>query len=230
MVRLCIEPSSCVYEKLPDYDDATSIFYGISENRRQTILHELEVAVKAWQLEETVAIDIKHKHFEMPPGCVLVEEQRIQEQCSVMKPALPHEFHTLVTPFAFFFDDGTWKPYEFVVDCLSAEVGLKDLCDKKGFLEEMTQILKKHELESILGFHLIHRDHLGEEARGTIETEGDNEEELLLRPYTEELYRELVGSNGNQVMWSWCQTKSPIGHVCFSCSHTCNSHCNSHSK
>merc|ERR1712107_452812 len=138
----------------------------------------------------------------------------IAEQYSVMAAVPYGDLAVAPTPFSFALSGRTWKPYEFVTDCGAAKEGLAAVISKSGFLEELADAVAGFDLQDVLGFHILHRDFLGSEARGTIETPGYSEDELLLRPYTEELFNELVGSGGHQVMWSWCNKKAPIGHLC----------------
>lgn len=227
---LCIDPRAPAYSYLPDYDDAVASFFGLPEQYQSEILGDCQALIQKHSLHEVVAIDLKHKHFDLDEGHVLVEKQITEPPCSTMAPTLVDEFKETVTPFSFALVDDVWAPYEFVADCDAAVEGLMLVSDQAIFLSELAETLKKHGVSNVLGFHILHRDHLGKEARGTIETPGASDTELLLRPYTEDLYHELRGNGGHQVMWSWCQKKAPIGHHCLACSHNCGTHCSSHCK
>jgi len=216
--------------RIPTFEDATGKFFGLPADRREALLGGLQAIIAEFGLEETIAIDIKHKHHDMPAGYAICEEQFPDEKKSVMKPALLQELGAQPIPFAFILDGGEWKPYEFVMDCPSACDGLAKVAEQPAFLAKLSAFLEENSLADTLGFHVLHREHLGGEARGTMETPGDTEEELLLRPYTEQMFAELVGTGAQQVMWSWCNKKSPMGHMCLVCifsggCHHCASHC-----
>jgi len=208
LLPLQVEPDDSVYARLPEYDYATDKFFlGLAADNRMGVLQEVRELIERHGLEEVVAVDLKHRHFQMPSGHVLLEERHIEAQESVMKAA---PFTVPMIPFAFVLSDGAWKPYEFVhVECESAVHGLELVRNNLDFLGEMRSLLMKHGLEDILGIHILHREHLGLGTHGTIETPGRAGDELLLRPYTEERFQTLTkgskeGDKTYHVMWSWC--------------------------
>jgi hypothetical protein len=215
-------------QRIPTFDAATSKFFGLPTADRDAILGTCQTIVQEFGLEEIIAIDLKHKHFDMPCGYAICEEQFKDEKKSIMKPTLLEKLDIQPTPFAFILIDGQWKPYEFVMDCPSACDGLASVSEQPAFLAKLSAFLEENALDDVLGIHVLHREHLGGEARGTVETPGDTEEQLLLRPYTEDMFAKLVGKGGKQVMWSWCNRKSPMGHLCFGCTHNCTNHCHNH--
>lgn len=231
---MCILASGAAHvadaKHIQTFEDATGKFFSLPAADREALLRDLQVIVEEFGLEETIAIDIKHKHFDMPAGYAICEEQFLDEQKSIMKPALLEELGAQPIPFAFILVEGQWKPYEFVTDCPSARDGLAKVSEQPGFLAKLSSFLEEKSLVDTLGFHVLHREHLDGQVRGTIETPGD-EEELLLQPYTEQMFAEFASDSGTrQVMWSWCKTKPPARHLCLGCSgHVCN-HCGSHCK
>jgi len=226
----CIAFDSSVYSRLPSYEDVTCKFFGMDASLREHVLRECEELVRGHELQDIVGIDIKHKHFGMPQGHLLCEKQDVESKLSVMAPIVPEEFTGSLTPFAFAFSDGQWLPYEFVSNCMEAVDHLEVLLSKPDFMHGLASILLKSGLSDVLGFHVLHRSHLVQEARGTIETPGAGEHELLIRPYSEDLVQELAASESHPVMWHWCVDKMrPKTHTCVVCiCHHCGSHCNSH--
>merc|ERR1712183_1019317 len=99
-----------------------------------------------------------------------------------------------VVPFSFALIGGRWMPYEFVgAECLQAVAGLQRVRGKPEFLNEMAALVTKHGVQDLLGFHVLHRDFLQGELRGTVETPGSSVDELLIRPFTEKLFQALQG-------------------------------------
>jgi len=226
---LTTAPGSSCYEQLPHFDDATAKFYSCPGSEREKLLAELRCLVERFGLEDVVAVDLKHKHFRMPPGHVLYEEPDVDSMESLMKP-VPMELK--MVPFSFAFVNGCWRPYEFVgPGCVAVVSGLEKVCECSGFLEGLFPIIAKHGMEDVFGFHVLHRDHLGTGAHGTIEMSGEGDNELLLRPYTEELYRQMQVEGGSfQVMWSWRKSCNQGSGTCvFHCRH-CGRHCNAHQR
>ncbi|CAE7367667.1 unnamed protein product [Symbiodinium microadriaticum] len=165
--------------RLPTYDIATEKFYGMPASEQEEILLQLRALVTRYELEQVVGVDIKHRHFEMLPRHVLLESQRVEAKESVMRPAAMSE---PMTPFSFVLMDGKWMPYEFVEEhCHSAQLGLTKVARCGGFLQELSHYLAARGLEDVFGFHVLHREHLSGEARGTLETPGRSENELLIR-------------------------------------------------
>jgi len=223
-----------VYSSLPSFEDATCQFFSKGAPEREQVLRECKELVCAHQLQNIVGVDIKHKHYDMPQGHLLCEKQNVELKQSVMAPIVPEEITGGLTPFAFAFSDGKWLPYEFVSNCKEAREHLGALLSKPDFLEGMSTILLKHGLTDVLGFHVLHRGYLVEDARGTIETPGAGEHELLIRPYSEDLVEEFAGSESHPVMWHWgVDEMRPKTHGC-SRHNICKAHgqvcyhCNSH--
>ena len=229
---LMLKPDDSVYQRLPTYDIATEKFYGMPASEQEEILLKLRALVTRYELEQVVGVDIKHRHFEMLPRHVLLESQRVEAKESVMRPAAMSE---PMTPFSFVLMDGKWMPYEFVEEhCHSAQLGLTKVARCGGFLQELSHYLAARGLEDVFGFHVLHREHLSGEARGTLETPGRSENELLIRPYSTDLLKSLDASDNRQVMWAWSTGLSPVAGICAMsctniCSH-CGSHCKSHTK
>ena len=151
---------------------------------------------------------------------------------SVMRAVLASQ---PMVPFSFVLLDGKWVPYEFVEEsCTSAKTGLTKVRACNGFLEDFAGIVKRHGLQHILGFNVLHREHLDGEAKGTLETPGHAANELRIRPYTAELdksFAEKAACN-RQVGWSWSRMSMGLFcgmHRCSHCHH-CSSHCISHQK
>lgn len=236
-----MEPHDSVYQQLPTYEAATEKFYGLSDLERDSILAQLEALLNKHGLVQVVGVTIKHRHFTMPPGQVLLESQNAQAKESVMRP---QSTSVPMIPFSFSLVDDQWMPFEFVEEgCKSAATGLEKVLGCPGFLEEYTQALLVSGVEDILGFQVLHRQHLGGEAHGTLETPGRAANELLIRPYTTKLQNSCAkdSSDRRQVGWSftpktvsglidglicgvhWCQ-----GHRCGSHCRDCSDHCVKH--
>ena len=63
-------------------------------------------------------------------------------------------------PFAFALVSGSWTPYEFVTNCIAASMGIAAIRGKRSFFVELAHLFKRHEVDDILGFHILHREHL----------------------------------------------------------------------
>mmetsp|Transcript_108807 Transcript_108807/g.340467 ORF Transcript_108807/g.340467 Transcript_108807/m.340467 type:complete len:143 (-) Transcript_108807:99-527(-) len=140
-----------------------------------------------------------------------------------------------MVPFSFMVSGGRWVPYEFIgAGCKAAAGGFQRVREHGEFLDGMASILASHGVGDILGFHILHRDHLSTEPRGSIETDGRAPGELLLRPYTDELFSALASGNGKtaQVMWSWPKMGKRLGSCFTHCNHCnhCGTHCNVHGR
>uniref|UniRef100_A0A7S0FLH7 Uncharacterized protein n=1 Tax=Pyrodinium bahamense TaxID=73915 RepID=A0A7S0FLH7_9DINO len=226
--HLYTEPADCAKAVLLDFQNATHRFFGLPEEQRETILQDLLGIVARHELHDTVGIDMKHKHFDLSPGCVLFEVQEPGAKQSTMKPTKPD---IPMTPFSFLYVDGCWVPHEFVQEeCTSAADGLERLRSKPEFLIELSLALAKWGLQDVLGIHILHREHLAGETHGTVETPGSMDDELLVRPYTEDLYHKLCREESYQVMWTWDKSSGGVCIVhCANCPRpTCNNHCIKH--
>jgi len=222
---LQVQPDNSVYSELPTFEHATNKWYGYSSDSREGILSELRDHLENCGLLDVVAVDLKHKHFDMPADCILLEEQHVDAKESVMKGA-PLDAGAI--PFSFKLSGDQWLPYEYVeLHCEAAQQGLARVRACPSFLEKMSSTLKKYGLEDILGFHILHRPHLRAETGGTIETPGRASEELLIRPYSEALFRK---NESFQVMWHWTEIEGSGG-MCVACyCDHCGAHCNAHSS
>lgn len=236
MATICKSLDGFVFDGLDNFEAATDKFFGMPEADREQILGACKDHILAHGLQDIVAIDLKHRHFAMPEGKILCEEINIETMRSVMKPTSPDQLSNSPTPFAFKCSDGVWLPYEFVSNSSVAADRLEAVSQNAGFADGLADILTTAGMEDVLGFHVLHRDDLSKEARGTIETPGDSDHELLIRPYSEDLYQELShsesGFHSHPVMWFWpAQAKGPKTHGCIMCyCNHCSSHCNSHRK
>jgi len=153
---------------------------------------------------------------------VLCEE--VYSDKAIMKPTMAA---VPMTPFAFKLEHDTFLPHEFVkAACVPAADGLARVLENPGFLKELAHVLKTHDMQDLLGFHILHRDHLVDK-HGTIETPGETERELVIRPYTEDLHRQFHGA-GSTFKVMWHLGGGGVCNICW-CSH-CGSHCNVHSK
>lgn len=214
--------SSAVYGHLLPFEGAVAAYEAMAVDRRAALMQACERIVKAHGFADSVAIDIKHVHFDFPDGTVLVERQDVAGRKAVMKP---EPLTSQLTPFSFYFLEGAWVPYEFAADCAEAECRLAAVAAVPAFLEELGEVLRAEgEAAKFLGFHVLHRDFL-EEIADTVETPGESDDELVIRAYTPELRSELANENGKQVMWSYT-VKGPRMHWCGICSHTntCTGH------
>jgi hypothetical protein len=218
-----IAPSSAdVYGPLFTFEKAVAAYEAMPTDRRTTLLRSCERIVKAHGFADMVAIDIKHVHFDFPDGTVLVERQDVPGLKAVMRP---EPLSSTLTPFSFYFSDGTWIPYEFVADCAEAELRLTTVTKVPAFLEELGAVLRAEgDAAKFVGFHILHRDFL-ETIADTVETPGQTDDELVIRAYTPELRSELASENAKEVMWSF-SVKGPRMHWCGICSHTntCTGH------
>lgn len=214
---------SSVYESLPSFEDATEKFSALPAGTHDTLMRNFHTTLQEFGLQDTVGIDIKHKHFNIPDGHVLCEEQFYNEEKSIMKPASIDKINAMV-PFNFALRDGKWKPYEFVVNSTSAAERLGKVAMAEGFLVKMAEILDSAGLSEVLGFQVINRDHLP--SAGTVETPGEGENELLIRPNTEDLLGDK--NDTKQVMWAF--GKGGIMGFCTAHYADCAAHCVRHCK
>lgn len=233
---MVLAPTESGFQLLADYEQATDEWFGMDQCKRDTLLSEIKTILERFDLQDHVGIDLKHKHFNMPAGHVLVEQ--CKHDCSIMQPKpLPSdgEAHGL-TPFSFILDGIRWLPYEFVECSNQAIEGLQKV-EEAGheFLGELAAVLLRNRLEQVLGFHIFHREHLLGAPHGTVETPGSVPNQLLIRPYSADLKAELrqqAEFHEHPVMWMWptAYKGAPITHhcgICFRCTH-CGSHCNGH--
>jgi hypothetical protein len=223
-MALAVHSDAVMYSRLLDFEDATAAF--VEAHDRDDLLASCEALVRTHGLQEAVGVDVKHKHFELPPRTLLVERQDVAAECAWMQP-MPEEEAIdgrRLTPAAFFFAEGTWVPHEFVLDSEEAEAALRAVLATPDFTLDLAALLEGHGAAKFFGFHLLHRGFLG---RSTVETPGAAPHELLLRPYTAALRAELASrpSEVQQVAWAW-STHGPIGHNCWICKHC--QHCASH--
>jgi len=228
MMALLPESTGSLYGALPSFEAATEKFNVQLGDQREKILSECRAVVERHGLEDMVGIDLKHTHFGMPEGHVLAEVQ-VPEKLEARM--CPQAFDATLVPFAFALISGMWQPYEFVTaGCEEAALGLAEVQQKPGFLQDLAVILTEFAVQDILGFHVRHRSFLEEAGvGGTVETPGATPDELLLRPNSPELHAGLRKQGAvEQVMWLW-GGKGPMKHSCAICwcSH-CGSHCNSH--
>jgi hypothetical protein len=218
-----IAPTSAdVYGSLFTFERAVAAYEAMPIDRRAGMMRACERIVRAYGFVDSVAIDIKHVHFDFPDGTVLVERQDVPGLKAVMKP---EPLTSTLTPFSFYFLDGVWIPYEFVADCAEAERRLAAVTGAPAFLEELGAVLRAEgDAAKFIGFHVLHRDFL-ETIADTVETPGRSDDELVIRAYTPELRSELADENGKEVMWSY-SVKGPRMHWCGICSHTntCTGH------
>jgi len=221
-MALLLTSDAASYAQLPSFEDATKAFAALTS--REELLGACEALVRLHGLGNLVGIDIKHKHFDLPTGTVLVERQYVAEASAVMKPEASSDIVGAITPTAFFFSGGCWQPHEYVLDSPEATTALATVLAAPDFLEALADLLRGHAAAGYLGFHLLHRGFLG---GSTVETPGVAPHELLLRPYTEQLRDELQRNPKDiqQVAWAW-GSKGPIGHHCLVCYHC--QHCTAH--
>jgi hypothetical protein len=212
-MTLVLTADASSYAQLPIFEDAIEAFAALTS--REALLSGCETLVRVHGLGDIVGVDIKHKHFDLPTGALLVERQNIAGLSAVMKPETTSDAIGTLTPCAFFFSDARWQPHEYVLDSPEAEVALEKVLAAPNFLDALADLLRGHAAAGYLGFHFLHRGFLGS---STIETPGESPHELLLRPDTEELRKELLCNpkDVQQVAWAW-GSKGPIGHHCIVC-------------
>lgn len=210
---------SSVYESIPSFEAATGKFFALPAGTRDPLMRNLLAMLQEFGLQDIVGIDIKHKHFNMPEGHVLCEEQWLSEAKSIMKPARLDNISAMV-PFNFALRDGKWKPYEFVVNAASAAERLEKVARHDGFLRRIADMVESAGLSDVLGFQVINRDHMPSSS-GSLETPGEGENELLIRPDTED----MIGDKNDtkQVMW---RGKGILG----LCRHGGGVNCRAHGK
>ena len=92
------EPVNSVYEELHTFDDATARFCGLPRDKQRDSPQELRALVMRYVLAQIVGVDIKHRHFTMGPGQVLLEKQDMQATGSVMRASPASES---MVPFSF---------------------------------------------------------------------------------------------------------------------------------
>lgn len=255
-VRIAKTPVESVYRHLPSFEAAVEKFDGLDIEQRETILKDSRNILLRHALEPFIGIDIKHKHFDIPPDHWLVEQRQVDGGSSIMSPKPSVDLPTNTTPCSFVLIGDTWVPYEFVIDSEAAQQGLAAVTSAPDFLSELARLVSHYGVQDILGFNLLHRDHLGGADKGVIETPGQHEFELLLRPYSDSLAMELDGEPSHQVMWSWnqsprimrkpnilpgldvpsCKPGVCIGHPSFCawhpqvCAYHCRAHCKRHKE
>eukprot|EP01062_Namystynia_karyoxenos_P049737 TRINITY_DN381_c0_g1_i1.p2 TRINITY_DN381_c0_g1~~TRINITY_DN381_c0_g1_i1.p2 ORF type:complete len:265 (+),score=79.00 TRINITY_DN381_c0_g1_i1:81-797(+) len=223
------EPS--VVAQLRDFDDAVRELNEVmpGEVKDATIRRLLSV-LERHGMHEVAAIDLKHRHDEIPHGQAYVERPNVALKFSTMRAEVPDD---KCVPMSFILaPNGEWQPHEYVVaGCTKADERFAAVRNNESFLRELADELRDTGLSHLLGLHIIHREHLQGAKRGIVETPGEQEGTLLIRPYTEDVAAELAQKSTNkvvQVMWKkpnpwqidWCGV----------CSHSCTSHCISHSK
>lgn len=213
--ELAMESSTDFFQQLPAFEDATERFDDMPAEHRRFVLDRCGEVIMKHGLENLVGIDLKHRHFDLDEGTVLVETQVHEDHRSVMKPISRASLEMGATPFSFMLDQGTWTPYEFVVQSPEAIAGLTAVLAKPGFLSELKDVLVKYGVEKMLGFHVLHRDFLEYKAEGTVETPGDGPKELLIRQLTSDLRAELAGFDSHEVMWTWAISTGSI--ICVAC-------------
>ena len=221
-MALVLTADASSYARLPIFEDAIEAFAALTT--REALLSSCEALVRSHGLGDVVGVDVKHKHFDLPTGTLLVERQNVSDASAVMKPEASSDVVGTLTPCAFFFSEGGWQPHEYVLDSREAEVALETVLAAPNFLDALADLLCGHAAARYLGFHLLHRGFLG---GATIETPGKAPHELLLRPDTEKLRKELLRNpkDVQQVAWAW-GSKGPIGHHCIVCRHC--QHCIAH--
>ena len=221
-MALVLTSDAASYAQLPIFEDATEAF--AASTSREALLGGCEDLVRSHGLCDVVGVDIKHKHFDLPAGTLLLERQNVADASAVMKPEASSDTVGTLTPCAFFFSEGRWQPHEYVLDSPEAEAALATVLAAPNFLDALADLLRGHAAVGYLGFHLLHRGFLG---GSIVETPGVAPHELLLRPYTEQLRKELQCNpkDMQQVAWAW-GSKGPIGHHCIVC-RTCQ-HCTAH--
>ena len=222
-MALVARSDAVMYSRLLDFEEATEAFAAAKDNA--ALLESCEALVRAHGLQDAVGVDVKHKHFDLPPQTLLVERQDVAAKCAVMQPLVVEAAERgRLTPAAFFFAEGLWVPHEFVLDSQEAETALRAVLAAPKFLRELAELLEGRGAARFLGFYLLHRGFLG---GSTVETPGAEDHELLLRPYSAELRAELESrpSEIQQVAWAW-SSRGPIGHNCWICKHC--QHCASH--
>lgn len=230
-MALVLGPADSVYSQLPSFEMAVDKFNAqLSSALREEVLLSCKDLLFKHGLEDTVGIDLKHTHFGMPDGHVLAE---VQEHSKLESRMWPQAFDPSLTPFAWAWIDGIWQPYEFVANCDEAKLGLVELQQKPDFLLELAAVLSESNVQDILGFHVLHRTFLSGQG-GTMETPGEHPDELLLRPNTPELQRELseAEEQTQKVMWTWGKGTCADGNCTFhgGTSNSCSSHCKGHRK
>merc|ERR1712050_46983 len=114
----------------------------------------------------------------MPDNHILVEQQLVNWEMSVMEPQPLHEVPGAI-PMSFTLENGTWQPYEFVYPSIHAVDKLQELLSKPEFLQKMASLLEQHGLDDMFSLHLEVRNHIHGKF-GTLEQPGQHEHELII--------------------------------------------------
>ena len=122
-MALVLTADASSYARLPIFEDAIEAFAALTT--REALLSSCEALVRSHGLGDVVGVDVKHKHFDLPTGTLLVERQNVSDASAVMKPEASSDVVGTLTPCAFFFSEGGWQPHEYVLDSREAEVALE---------------------------------------------------------------------------------------------------------
>jgi hypothetical protein len=172
-----------LFDSLPDFDDAIMSYDALSEERLEQVFCKLGHVASRHNVED-VMLSLKHKHFDIP-GDHFLGEESLHDSLSVMRP-LNTSLLEFATPVSFTLVDGLWQPYEWSVNSSEAASNFEMLQGNEGFLQNIKDVLTSEQLDGLFGFHLQHRA-AWEDAAGTMETPGDHEHELHIRPVGEEI-------------------------------------------
>lgn len=168
-----------LFDKLPDFDDALQSLDSLAEGRLENLRDKLTDMALQNGVEE-IMLGLKHKHFDISADHFLGEELSSSSDLSVMRPREKCLLGS-ATPVSFSFMDGVWQPYEWTLNNSEAARNYDVLQEKQAFLQNITDIITSEQLDGIFGLHVKHRG-IWEDTFGTVESPGDSEHELHIRP------------------------------------------------
>lgn len=176
---------SLVYESLPHFKDASHTFHNLPA--RDQIIRNARKTFAEFGVSDIVGLSLNHKHFDIPGGTVLCEEQFVNK--SIIKPTSLDKISAMV-PGSFALRDGIWEPYEFVVHHPKAKERLEKLAANERFLLKIKELVDSLGLSDLLGLKIINRDYIP--TKHTMESRGEKCDELVVVPKTPE--QETEGS------------------------------------
>jgi len=223
-----------VYGLVPDFDDIMPMWELRPENERDTIVNALMDVIRNHGLAQHVAVAVAHTHFEIPQNTVLVENLLIDEQKSIMAPVLIDNVSSRTVPYSFALNAGVWKPYQYVINSSTTEYGLKRVLGNSCFLEEYALKAQSLKAEDVIGFHILHWDHI-RGTYGTLEKSFSSNSSLVMYPNEDGKFPEGF-SGPRRVYWRFGSSSAPdvLGNdsrpvsSIMDASGWCHSHCDCH--
>jgi len=221
-----------LFDQLPDFDDAVEAFDSLPAGKLDHVLNNLRQTAGQHGVE-SVMLGLKHKHFDMSPDHFLGDELSSSSNFSLMKPRekslLPE-----ATPISFTLEEGLWQPYEWALDNSQAAESFDLLQGKQQFLQNITDFLVSEQLDGMFGLHIKHREDW-EDSFGTVESPGDGEQELHIRPARTANHpsdeKNLNGMNAESRTVAWPLSGPQINQWCSGHNVQCMKHarvCNAH--